>query len=76
MKDIGAFVVFSSVKTKATDSALVEILSEIENYTNNGITSEELRSTKSSMLNSDALKYESPMQKIRFLNRILEYDLD
>ena len=28
------------------------------------------------MLNSDALKYESPMQKISFLNRILEYDLD
>ena len=28
------------------------------------------------MLNSDALKYESPMQKIRFLNRILEYNLD
>ena len=28
------------------------------------------------MLNADALKYESPMQKLGFLNRILEYDLD
>ena len=75
-KEKGSFTLFSSVKTSATDSAMVEILSEIENYTTNGITSEELRSTKSSMLNSDALKYESPMQKISFLNRILEYDLD
>ena len=28
------------------------------------------------MLNADALKYESPMQKLSFLNRILTYDLD
>ena len=28
------------------------------------------------MLNSDALKYESPMQKLGFLNRILTYNLD
>ena len=28
------------------------------------------------MLNSEALKYESPMQKISFLNRMLQYDLD
>ena len=72
----GQFTIFSSVKTETTDSALVEILSELENYTTDGITSEELRSTKSSMLNSDALKYESPMQKIRFLNKILTYNLD
>ena len=66
----------SSVKTEATDSALVEILYEVENYVRDGITNEELRSTKSSMLNADALKYESPMQKLSFLNRILTYDLD
>ena len=75
-KDRGSFILFSSVKTEATDSALVEILTEIDNYTRDGITEEELQSTKSSMLNSDALKYESPMQKLGFLNRILEYDLD
>ena len=75
-KENGSFTIFSSVKTEATDSALVEILYEIENYQNNGITNEELRSTKSSMLNSDALKYESPMQKLNFLNRILTYELD
>jgi len=75
-KKNGFFALFSSVKTEATDSAMVEILDEIENYVTDGITNEELRSTKSSMLNSDALKYESPMQKLNFLNKILEYDLD
>ena len=75
-KNKGSFVLFSSVKTEATDSALVEILTELDNYTSDGISKNELRSTKSSMLNSDALKYESPMQKINFLNRMLQYDLD
>ena len=70
------FTIFSSVKTEVTDSALVEILNEIENYVSDGITDEELRFTKNSLLNSDALKYESPMQKIGFLNNILKYNLD
>ncbi len=75
-KNNGTFTIFSSVKTEVTDSALVEILSEVENYVSDGITNEELRFTKSSLLNADALKYESPMQKLGFLNRILTYDLD
>ena len=75
-KNNGLFTIFSSVKTEVTDSALVEILNEIENYVSDGITNEELRFTKNSLLNSDALKYESPMQKIGFLNNILNYDLD
>ena len=72
------FTIFSSVKTDVTDKlSLVEILSEVENYVTDGITNEELRFfTKSSLLNADALKYESPMQKLGFLNRILKYDLD
>ena len=75
-QDKGSFMVFSSVKTQATDSALTEILFEIENYIENGISDEELLSTKSSMLNSDALKYESPMKKMSFLNNMLKYNLD
>tara|TARA_A100001037_G_scaffold289933_1_gene302223 strand:- start:316 stop:900 length:585 start_codon:yes stop_codon:yes gene_type:complete len=75
-QDRGFFAVYSSVKTEATDSALVEILTELNNYTKKGITVDELRYTKTSMLNSEALKYESPMQKISFLNRMLQYDLD
>jgi len=75
-KETGMFGIQTSVKTEVTDSALTEIFTILDNYTNNGITSDELKSTKDSYLNSAALKYETPNQKINFLNRILTYDLD
>lgn len=71
----GMFAVYSSVKTQATDSALVEILKELEDYTTSGITNDELISTKSSILNSEALEYESPRDKIGFLRRLQRYNL-
>ena len=64
------------LKTEVTDSALTEIFSILDNYTNTGLTNEELNSTKESYLNSAAMKYETPNQKLGFLNRILTYDLD
>jgi len=75
-KETGVFGIQTSVKTEVTDSALSEIFSILDNYTNNGITEEELSSTKKSFLNSASMKYETPNQKLRFLNRILTYDLD
>jgi len=72
----GAFTVYSSVKTEATDSALVEIFNELNAITTTGVTADELASTKSSILNSEALEYESPGQKLGFLNKMLKHDLD
>ncbi len=67
---------FSSVKTEATDSALVEIFREFNSYTTTGITEKELKFTKDAFLGGEALKYETSGQKLGFLNRILTYDLD
>ena len=75
-KEKGVFAIQTSVKTEVTDSALTEIFSILDNYTNVGLTKEELNSTKASYLNSASMKYETPSQKLRFLNRILTYDLD
>ena len=75
-KQTGMFGIQTSVKTEVTDSALTEIFSVLDNYTNTGLTNEELSSTKESYLNSAAMKYETPNQKLGFLNRILTYDLD
>ena len=75
-KKTGMFGIQTSVKTEVTDSALTEIFSILDNYTNTGLTNEELNSTKESYLNSAAMKYETPNQKLGFLNRILTYDLD
>ena len=75
-KHNGFFGMYSSVKTEATDSALLEIFKEFDSYTTEGISEKELRFTKDAFLGGQALKYETPSQKLGFLNRILTYDLE
>ena len=75
-KNTGIFGIQTSVKTEVTDSALTEVFNILDDYTNKGLTKDELSSTKKSFLNSASLKYETPNQKLGFLNRILTYDLD
>jgi zinc protease len=72
----GMFIISAGIKTKATDSAVAEIMRELKNYVEKGITEEELEFTKKSLLGSDALKYESPFNKLGFLNQIVTYNLD
>lgn len=71
----GAFTMSGGFKANTTDSTLVEIFNELNKFTENGITDEEITFTKNAMLQSDALKYESPMQKLGFIKRVLDYDL-
>ncbi|MEH0158326.1 pitrilysin family protein [Limibacter armeniacum] len=71
----GEFVASAGVKAVATDSAVYEMMSEIQEYYKEGITPEELDFMKSSVGQKDALKYETPGQKAAFLNRIIQYDL-
>jgi zinc protease len=71
----GAYVISTGVRTSATDSALKEIMYEVNNYRDNGITDDELNFMKNSITQSDALRYETNGQKASFLNRLLEYDL-
>ena len=72
----GFFGMSSSVKTEATDSAISEIFKVFNSYTTDGISEKELKFTKDAFLGGQALKYETPSQKLGFLNRILTYDLD
>ncbi len=71
----GPFYAAASVRVSSTDSSVTEFMKEINNYRENGITEEELEFTKSSMLLSDILNYESSWQKGMFLNRIVRYNL-
>lgn len=71
----GPFVASASVRTSSTDSSITEIMKEINNYKEKGISDEELEFTKSSILLSDILNYESSWQKGAFLDRIVRYDL-
>jgi zinc protease len=71
----GNFVISTSVKRGVTALSLKEILKETKNYMEKGITDEEVAFTKSSILNSEALEYETQYQKALFLNKIGHYKL-
>lgn len=74
-KYAGPYTMSGGFKANTTDSTLTEIFKEFQKYSNYGITQEELNFTKNAMAQSDALKYESPLQKLGFIKRVLEYNL-
>ena len=74
-KFAGPYTVSGGFKANTTDSTLVEFFKEFKNYTANGITVDELTFTKNAMMQSDALKYESPQQKLGFIKRVMDYNL-
>jgi zinc protease len=75
-KHTGTFTFSSGIKAAATDSALVEVMSEIKNYVNKtGVKPEEIAFMKKSIGQSDARNYETSIQKAAFIGRILQYNL-
>ncbi|MDP3928234.1 MAG: insulinase family protein, partial [Bacteroidota bacterium] len=71
----GMYQIATGVRTSATDSALKEIMYEMDNYLKTGITNEELDFMKNSITQSDALRYETNFQKANFLTRLIEFEL-
>jgi zinc protease len=71
----GSYLFSSGIKTPVTDSALVEVMKEIENFAAQGITPSELSFMKNAVGQSDARKYETGFQKAGFLGNILDYNL-
>lgn len=71
----GPFFAGATVKSKVTDSTIIEFMKEIENYKANGITQEELGFTKGNILQKDVLSYETLYQKASYLSNIVEHDL-
>ena len=66
----------SGIRADATDSALTEVMKEINNYATSGITTDEINFMKSAIGQRDALQYETPGQKSGFVARLLEYNLE
>ena len=71
----GNFQFSSGIRADATDSALVEVMKELKNYNETGITDNELAFMKNSLGQRDALNYETGFQKAGFIGRILDYNL-
>jgi zinc protease len=74
-KYTGEFYFSSGIRANATDSAVVEVMKELNNYADKGITDEELKFMKSALGQRDALLYETGFQKAGFIGRIQDYDL-
>ena len=72
---VGPYTASAGVKASATDSSVVEFIKEINKFREFGITEEELRFTRLSLGQSEALKYESLFQKAGFLKRIVDFNL-
>lgn len=71
----GDFEFSSGIKAGSTDSALIEVVKELKNYSATGITDEELNFMKSAVGQRDALRYETGIQKAGFIRTILDYNL-
>lgn len=74
-KETGDYEFSSGIRGNATDSALVEIVKELKNYAEKGITDEELSFMKSAIGQRDALRYETGFQKAGFIGNILDHNL-
>lgn len=72
----GTFAFTSGIRSDATAPALVEVLQELGRYGASGVTPEELKFTKLSIGQNDALDFEALGQKAQFIMRILEHGLD
>ncbi|WP_243647826.1 M16 family metallopeptidase [Flaviaesturariibacter flavus] len=71
----GEFRFAAGIRADATDSALVEVMKDINNYVKNGPSDEEVAFMKDAIGQFDALRYETPAQKAQFISRVLEYNL-
>jgi zinc protease len=71
----GPFQAGAGVRADATAESVKEFMKEIKLYAESGIKQDELDFTKNSILEKEALKYETNNQKANFLERIIEYNL-
>ncbi|MFN4312750.1 MAG: M16 family metallopeptidase [Chitinophagaceae bacterium] len=74
-KQTGDFSFSAGIRANATDSALIEIMREMKEFSEGGITADELTFLKSAIGQRDALRYETGFQKAGFIGQILEYGL-
>lgn len=74
-KTLGWFEVNADLNWQSTADGITEMLKEIKQYKAQGITDQELTFMRNAYTLSDALDYETPGSKVRFLSQLLAYDL-
>ena len=74
-KETGLVLFSAQVRADATAASIHEFIQEMENYSEKGMTDDELNFMRQAVGQQDALKYETPSQKAGLLSSILEYSL-
>jgi len=72
---LGWFEVSADVTADQTQVAINEMFAEIENYIEQGPTDDELNFMRNAFTLSDALEFETPTSKARFLRQLQNYNL-
>lgn len=74
-KTLGWFEVSTDLTAANTAEGISEIFSEINQYRENGMTGQELTFMRNAFTLSDALDYETPGSKARFLRQLQSFNL-
>ncbi|WP_162045561.1 M16 family metallopeptidase [Vibrio taketomensis] len=75
-REIGVIVFGAQVRADATVPSIIEMEKELEQYSQQGMTNQELEFMRLAVGQKDALKYETPSQKAGLLGSILTFGLD
>ncbi len=74
-KAYGSYTAQAGVRTDSTADSIVQFFNEISGYYAGGLRDDEVTFTKSAIGQSDARRYETPFQKLSFLNNVQTYNL-
>lgn len=75
-KTLGWFEVSTDLTAANTADGITEVFNEIQRYVNEGVTDEELSFMRNAFTLSDALEFETPTSKARFLRQLQSYGLE
>ena len=70
-REVGAIVFSAQVRADSTIPSIQEMKNELNEYSQSGMTDEEMKFLRLAVGQQDALKYETPSQKAGLLNSIL-----
>lgn len=74
-QELGRFNISSEINKEATSAAISEVLAELENYSQDGMTEDEYVFMQNAIGQRDARAYETPGAKLGLLSQVLRYDL-
>ena len=74
-RELGSFNISSEINKEATTAAITEVLTELESYSQAGMTEDEYTFMQNSIGQRDARAYETPGAKLGLLSQVLRYDL-